>query len=200
VPRAGLVRAIRVTTAIDLEQTPSQRDHGLRNAWVAAAFAVVVGALYGAQAWLFDRHTPYLSRDLIVFALTAFVLTPLVVAVYLSLYELTAELLRKLRDDHLIDPTAILAIDRDGGPMDVNAVAGNLQRALNRAAVRMPMAALAIAYFAYTVGDTWATERSNLTSPATALLIVATLAAQASLVYLATVSVLRMQPEFGDQP
>jgi hypothetical protein len=52
-----------VTTAIDLEQTPSQRDYGLRNAWVAAAFAVVVGALYGAQAWLFDRHTSYLLRS-----------------------------------------------------------------------------------------------------------------------------------------
>jgi hypothetical protein len=169
---------LQVTRTIDLGR--EQEDHGLRNAWAAAISAVGVGALVGAVAWRFNGRTDHLVRYLIVAALVAFVLTPLTVSVYLSLYELTTRLLRSLRQDGVISAAAA------GERLDK--FARHTACRLNRWAVRAIAAVVATAYFAYGV----ISSRESMTSLLMGLLIFVGWAALAAILSLGVVTLIRM--------
>src|SRR4029453_17745259 len=108
--------------AVEGRLDPHLADHGLRNARAAIAAAIGFGALYGARVWQSSLDRPDRVRLLVVDALVAFVLTPLVVSVYLALPDLATRLLLQLRQDAVIDPAAA------GEPLDQ--VAHDLQQRL----------------------------------------------------------------------
>lgn len=169
---------------IDLDHEPA--DHGLRNARAAVVAAVGVGAIYGAREWQGSLHSPFLARFLIVDALVAFVLTPLVVSLYLALPELVAGLLRRLCTDAVIDPAA--------APRALHEFADDLARRLSRD--WMFTAFLTVVYFAYALRYAHATMTVSLGT----FIFVASLVAQAAIFYLAVVAVvwmLRTTQEIG---
>jgi hypothetical protein len=62
-----------------------------------------MGALGGATEWYSYRNESYFRVYLVVNALGAFVLTPLIVGVFLALPDLARRLLRRLREDGVVD-------------------------------------------------------------------------------------------------
>jgi hypothetical protein len=161
------------TAAIDLEREPA--DHGLRNARAAVAAAGGVGALYGAKEWQVNPQSPFLVRYLVADALVAFVLTPLIVSVYLALPELVTRLLQWLRRDAIIDPAAA------GKRLDQ--FAKDLRRQLGR--VWKVTALLTALYLAYALREAHVTVILSLAT----LVVVVSLIAQAALFYLGVVAV-----------
>lgn len=168
---------------IDLEREPA--DHGLRNARAAVVAAAGVGALYGAKQWQVNRGSPFLVRYLVADALVAFVLTPLVVSVYLALPELVTRLLQWLRRDGVIDPAAA------GKRLDE--FAESLAEQLNR--VRKFAALLTVLYLAYVLHDAHLYTLHHLhvtltlTVSLATLFVVVSLVAQAAIFYLGLVAV-----------
>lgn len=150
---------IWVTTAdIHAEREPTL--HGLRIAWTATASAVAFGALLGGGEWQF-AHSPFFTRYLTVDALIAFVLTPLVVSLYLTLPKLATRLFWRLKRDKVIDPAAAKRFAKD------------LRQQFER--VYRLVAAPAALYFVSAVYF----GREKLTSPLMTLLVVAALVLQA---------------------
>jgi hypothetical protein len=105
---------------------------------------------------------------------------PLTISVYLSLYELTTRLLRSLRQDEVISRAAA------GERLDE--FARNTTGWLNHRTVGAFAAVVATAYFAYGV----ISERESMTSLLTKLLIFASSAVLAAILYLAVVMLIRM--------
>jgi uncharacterized membrane protein len=163
-----------VTQPVDLRQR--EEDHGLRNTLIAVASAIFVGALSGATEWYSYRGESYFGSYLLVDALSAFVLTPLIVGVYLALPDLTSRLLRRLREDRIID--AIPNRERE---------AVSELRWFNHRMLVLAAAALAGPYFALAL----VIEDKDL-GPPIGILVVMALALRAALVYLAVVAVLRL--------
>jgi hypothetical protein len=151
-------------------------DHGLRNARAAVAAAIGFGALYGVRVWQSGLDRPARVRLLVVDALIAFVLTPLVVSVYLALPELATRLLLRLRQDAVIDPAVA------GGPLDE--FAHDLEERLR--GVLKPVAVLAALYGAYALYEASRLPRG---SSLETLLIVASLLALTVIFYLMVVVV-----------
>jgi hypothetical protein len=160
---------------IDLHQ--QERDGGIRNAWIAVASAVGVGALNGGQVWYVYRNDPKLGLYVAVAALVAFVLTPLIVGVFLALPDLARRLLRRLREDEVIQVRS----DRD-----LDAVAPELGW-FNHKRLVVLAAGLAGVYFVWALAN----EQKDLSIPIRAA-VVLSLVVQAVLVYLAVVATCRL--------
>jgi hypothetical protein len=175
-PRAGGQRPLAWATTVEVRLDRDLADHGLRNARAAIAAAIGFGALYGARVWQSSLDRPDRVRLLVVDALVAFVLTPLVVSVYLALPDLATRLLLQLRQDAVIDPAAA------GRPLDQ--FAHDLQQRLRE--VFKPAAFLAALYFAYAL---WDASRLPRGSWLEALLVVASLPALTVIFYLTVVVV-----------
>ncbi len=165
------------TRSVDLYQP--EADHGLRNAWVAAAAAAGVAALGGVQVWNFHGRQSQsgLVSYVVVRALVALVLTPLIVSVYLALPDLARRLLRRLREDHVIQVRSDEQLD---------AAAPELGW-LNHNRLVLPAAVLAVAYLAYEL----ATDQRDL-APPIGVVVVGSLVAQAVLLYLAVVTTVHL--------
>jgi hypothetical protein len=161
------------TVEVSLGRNPA--SHGLRNARAAAAAATGLGLLYGAKDWQSSLDPGVRVRYLVAHGLVAFMLTPLVVSVYLALPDLATRLLLRLRQDAVIDSASA------GMPLDE--FAHDLQRQLRR--VPKPAAFLTALYFPYLL---YVEHLRWGFSPAT-LLAVAALLAQAAVFYLAVVAV-----------
>jgi hypothetical protein len=165
---------------IDLDHEPV--DNGRRHAQIAGLSAAVSGMLFGAEAWLIDTQTPaqdrYLPRLLVVNAVAAMVLTPMIVAVVLALPDLTTRLLRRLRTDKVIGRAA------RGKRLDT--FARVLEGQLNRAP-RLP-AVLTAVYFPYVVVE----NRAQLSSAPLALLVIAVAIMQAALFFLGWTAMLQL--------
>jgi hypothetical protein len=181
--RADWASRLQVTRTIDLHQ--EQDDHGLRNARVATISAIAVGALVGASEWLVEGQTAYPRRDLIAGALGASVLTPLIVGIYLSLYELTIRLLRSLRQDGVISsPDAGKRLDE---------FARSTTGRLNHWAVCAFSAAVATAYLVYRVITYLRlADREGTALLLTKILIVTSSVVLAAVVYLGFVALIRL--------
>lgn len=175
-PGVGGHRPLAWATTVEVRLDRDLADHGPRNARAAAAAAIGFGALYGARVWQSSLASPIRVRLLVVDALVAFVLTPLVVSVYLALPDLATRLLLQLRHDAVIDPAAA------GRPLDQ--FAHDLQERLRR--VFKPVAFLAVLYFAYGL---WDASRLPRGSWLEALLVVASLPALTVIFYLTVVVV-----------
>jgi hypothetical protein len=162
-----------VTQPIDLRRR--EEDHGLRNALIAVACAIVMGALGGATGYSY-RNESYFRAYLLVNALGAFVLTPLIVCVFLALPDLARRLLRRLREDGVVDvkPNPELEVVPELGWF-------------NHRALVLAAAAIAGLYFALAL----VVENTDPASPF-GILVVTTLALRAALVYLAVVAVLHL--------
>jgi hypothetical protein len=172
---------------IDLGHEPT--DHGVRNAGIAGLSAMTIGMLFGAEALLIETQMPALEPDLprllIVDAIAALVLTPLIVWVYLALPDLTTRLLRRLRSDRIIG--------RAAGGGRLTAFAGDLQHRLNR--VPGPTAAMTAIYFAYVLikdpAELGMTPAELGTAPMT-LLIIPVAAAKAALFFLGWTAIIQL--------
>jgi hypothetical protein len=162
-----------LTQPLDLRRR--DEDHGLRNTVIAVASAITLGALSGAPEWYFHRNESFLGDYLVVDALAAFVLTPLILAVFLALPDLTARLLWRLRDDGVI---TVANRELEAVPEF---------RWYNHRALVLASSFLATLYFAFSL----AIEDKDLAAPI-GILVVITLAARAILVYVAAVTVWRL--------
>src|SRR6266496_6665191 len=165
----------RVSKPVDLREP--EQDHGLRNAKIALGSAMGLGALYGVQVWRLDLHQPYVPSYVAVDAAVAFVLTPMIVSVYLSIADLMRRLLGRLVADGVIRP---LSCD------ELYAAAPELEW-LNHKRLVLPAAILAGLYFPYVLLD----SHRHLASP-TGRLVVAITSCQAVLLYLAVVAVFHL--------
>jgi hypothetical protein len=165
------------TQPVDLN--PPEADHGIRNAWIAATAAVAVGMLGGVQVWYFHGKEPQsqVVSYAVVHALVALVLTPLIVGVHLALPDLARRLLRRLRED------GVIQVRSDN---ELDAAAPELGW-LNHKRLVLPAAVLAVAYLAYEL----ATDQRDLALPVGAV-VVGSLVAQAVLVYLAVVTTVHL--------
>jgi len=165
---------------IDLDHEPARQS--VRNARIAGLWALVIGMLFGAEALLVDARTdvlkPYLSRVLIVNVVAAFVLTPMIVWVYLALPELTTRLLRQLRNDKVIG--------RSAAGSRLNEAAKELEAQFNR--VLGQAAVLTVVYLVYALID----DRPKLRLAPVALLIVASSAAQGALFFLGWTTIIQL--------
>jgi hypothetical protein len=163
-----------VTQPIDLRRR--EEDHGLRNALIAVACAIVMGALGGATEWYSYRSESYFGAYLLVNVLGAFVLTPLIVGVFLALPDLARRLLRRLREDGVVDvkPNPELEVVPELGWF-------------NHRALVLAAAAISGLYVALAL----VVEDTDLVSPI-GILVVTTLALRAALVYLAIITVLHL--------
>jgi len=130
-----------VSKPVDLREP--EQDHGLRNAKIALGSAMGLGALYGVQVWRLDLHQPYVPSYVAVDAAVAFVLTPMIVSVYLSIADLMRRLLGRLVADGVIRP---LSCD------ELYAAAPELEW-LNHKRLVLPAAILAGLYFPYVLLD-----------------------------------------------
>jgi hypothetical protein len=181
---AEWARLFQATRTIDLHQ--EQDDHGLRNARVATISAIAVGALVGASEWLVYGQTVSHRYQFMAGPIGAFMLTPLIISVYLSLCELTIRLLRSLRQDGVISwPAAGKRLDD---------FARSTSARLNRPAVCAFSAVVAITYFAYRVKAYWVIpEREDtMTLLLTKILIVTSSVVLAAVVYLGFVALIRL--------
>lgn len=160
-----------LTQPLDLRRR--EEDHGSRNAVIAVASAIALGALSGASEWYFYRNGSFLGSRLLVDALAAFVLTPLILAVFLALPDLTERLLWRLRDDGVIAVADPELLPEFGW--------------YNHRAVVLAPSLLATVYFVFAL----AIEEKDLSAPI-GILVVMTVAARAILVYLAAVTVARL--------
>lgn len=156
---------------VDLHQ--QERDCGIRNTWIAVASAVGVGVLNGGQVWYFHRNDPKLGSYVAVAALVAFVLAPLIVCVYLALPDLARRLLRRLREDKVIQVRS---------DKDLDAAAPELGW-FNHKRLVVPAAWLAAVYFLWALAN----EKKDLYVPI-GVVVVISLVVQAVLVYLAVVA------------
>jgi hypothetical protein len=165
------------TRSIDLHQ--QEEDHGIRNTWIAAASAVGVGTLNGVQVWYFEgkESQSLLVSYVVVHALVALVLTPLIVSVYLALPDLARRLLRRLREDDVIEVRSEKELD---------AVAPELGW-LNHKRLVLSAAALAGLYLVYEL----LTDLRDLDFPM-GILVIGSLIVQAVLVYLAVVATVHL--------
>jgi hypothetical protein len=164
----------RVTQPLDVRR--HEEDHGLRNAVIAVASAVCLGALSGATEWSLSRNESYFGAYLLVDALGALVLTPLVVGVFLALPDLTRRLLWRLREDRVIGATS--GRELEAAPEFCW---------FNHRMLVLAAGATAALYLAFEL----VFEHKDLTPP-TGILVVLTLAARATMVYLAVVTVVRL--------
>jgi hypothetical protein len=163
------------TRPVDLHQPDA--DHGCgRDPGVADA-VVGVGTLGGVQAWYFHGKESQLVSYVVVRALVALVLTPLIVGVHLALPDLARRLLRRLREDKVIPVRSDSKLD---------AVAPELGW-LNHGRLVVAAAVLAVTYLAYELR----TDQRDLDLPV-GILVVGSLVAQAVLVYLGVVTTVRL--------
>jgi hypothetical protein len=174
-PGAGGHRPLAWATTVEI-RLDRDADHGLRNARAAVAAAIGFGALYGARVWQSSLASPVRVRLLVVDALIALVLTPLVVSVYLALPDLATRLLLQLRQDAVIDPAAA------GRPLDE--FAQDLQGRLR--GVLKPVAVLAALHCAYALYEA---SRLPQGSSLETILVVASLLALTVIFYLTVVVV-----------
>lgn len=167
-----------VTGTIDLDQKPPH--HGLLNAGIAVAAAIVVGFVLGLQDWQVVRDKPEFGRYLLVDAVAAFVLTPLFVSAQLGLREIATLLLRRLIRHEVIRPAANgERPSQFGSEMD--------RRLDQRWVVRCTALATA-GYLTYEVLD----ALNEMTSPLTTLLIAITLVVQVALFYLGVLTIFQI--------
>jgi hypothetical protein len=160
---------------IDLHE--QERDCGIRNAWTAVASAVGIGVLTGSQVWYFYGNDPKLGFHVAVAALVAFVLTPLIVGVYLALPDLARRLLWRLREDKVIQVRS---------DKDLDAAAPELGW-FNHTRLVVPAAGLAGVYFVWALAN----EKKDLYIPIGPVVVIS-LVVQAVLVYLALVATCRL--------
>lgn len=165
------------TRPIDLHQ--QEEDHGIRNTWIAAASAVGVGTLNGVQVWSFQgkEAQSQLVSYVVLHALVALLLTPLIVSIYLALPDLARRLLRRLREDKVVEVRSAKELD---------AAAPELGW-FNHKGLVLPSAALAALYLIYEL----LTDKRDLGFPM-GVLVVGSLAVQAVLLYLAVVATVRL--------
>lgn len=154
---------------IDLDDDPL--DHGVFNAWVAFAAAVVVGSVLGLQDWQSVGDKPEFGRYLIVDAVAAFVLTPLFVSVQLGLRKMVTRLLRRLIRHEVVRPANGERPSQFGPEMN-----GRLDQ---RWLVMSTMLATAV-YLISQLLD----ALNEMTSPVTTVLIAIALVVQVGLFYL----------------
>jgi hypothetical protein len=164
-----------VTRSIDLHE--QERDCGMRNTWIAVAAAVGVGILNGGQVWFYRNESTFGSR-VAVHALVALVLTPLVVGVYLALPDLARRLLRRLRDD------GVIQVHSDA---ELDAAAPELGWFNHRWLV-LPAAALAGLYLVYV--SVLAAEQKSAQPPMSVVAVA--LVVQAVLMFVAVVAIGRL--------
>jgi hypothetical protein len=165
--------------SVDWEPHP----FGARYAWIALASAVLLGVLYGAEAWRLDRHAQAFVPLTIVHAVAALVITPLVVGVHLWLPDLTGRLLWRLQDNKVIPSTAWGKV-KDRTARAFHLVGHNPTVGL--------VAAGAASYFAYLVLSEVRGGHSRMTSVSSTALLVVTLAAQAVLFYVGVTVVVHL--------
>jgi hypothetical protein len=177
-----------VTVHIDLTDEPT--SHGRRNISVILFSGLIFGLLNVAKLRFVDWHTTATTdsvrmRVVIVQAISALVLTPLVVGVFLALPYLVTRLLRRLREDEIVAPRHA---DRS-----LDTIAKDVQRRLNRirTLVLIPM----VLYLAYLPVDAFVKHSSwqelrllDLQQlslrPLPTVLLVVTLVAQAIVFYV----------------
>jgi hypothetical protein len=162
----------RATRSIDLHK--HERDHGIRNAWIAVAAAFGVGALDGVKLWYLHGSEPQsrLLSSALVHGLVALVLTPLIVGVHLALPDLARRMLWRLRDDEVVEVRSEATLDE----------AAPWLGWFNHRRLVLASAALAAVYFGFLL----VTERDALEFPM-GILVVVPLLVQAALLYLAVV-------------
>jgi hypothetical protein len=182
-PDDSVRRAIRmrnaltlVTEQIDLHER--DQDRGMRNAWVAVVFAVSFGGLQAAEAWYLPGTRQYLSSVVVVDVVGAFVLTPLVVALFLALPDVARRLLRRLREDGVVEVASA---------KDLDAVAPGLGW-LNHRRLVVPAAVLAGLYLPYTLVN----GRKDVDDFLGGVLVFVTAAFQTVLVFIGVVAVFRL--------
>jgi hypothetical protein len=160
------------------EERPSPIRHPVRDTWITIASALVVVSALVVQDWQAERHEPYYDQLLVMDAVAGLVLTPLLVASFLSLRSCTAWLLWQLDRNKVIDPAL------DGTNLD--RFAWKLDRRLDR--LPRPTAIATSLYLAYTLVD----GLDDLDGPVATLLFATGLAAQAVLFFLGVLTVLQI--------
>lgn len=153
--------------------------------WIAVAAAVVVGLVLSVQDWQAVRDDPAFKgvrddptfhRHLIVDAITAFVLTPLAVTIFLTLRGRTRGLLIRLRRDRVIRTRS--------GNKTLKEFAHCLDDRLNR---KWPLAA--VTTVSYVVLHAAAQALNARAGPLTTQLTLIALVVQAALLYVGVLAV-----------
>jgi hypothetical protein len=162
-------------------------DHGLRNAKIALVASAIFGTVQTAQLFYLDNTSEYLAKLILVDALVAFALVPLVVSLYLALPDLCSRLLQRLRTDGIIavDTKHLCDVAHEFQLMPSRSSLST--RRWSRPQLVIPIAIPVCVYFFYTV----------LTGPGRddilgKVLLVVTVAAQTVLVYLGLVAIIRL--------
>jgi hypothetical protein len=163
---------------VDLNQDPP--DHGVFNAWVAFAAAIVVGSVLSLQDWQAVRDKPEFGRYLFVDAIAAFVLTPLFVSVQLGLREIVTRLLRRLIRHEVIRPAANGERPSQFGP--------EMDGRLDQRWVVMSTRLATAVYLTYQLLD----ALNEMTSLLTTLLIATALVVQVGLFYLGVLTIFQI--------
>jgi hypothetical protein len=163
---------------VDLDHDPP--DHGVFNAWVTFAAAVVVGSVLGLQDWQAVRDKPEFGRYLLLDAVAALVLTPLFVSVHLGLREIVTRNLRRLIRHEVIRPGANGERPSQFGP--------EMNDRLDQRWVVISTTLATAMYLTYELLD----ALNEMTSPLTTLVITTALVVQVGLFYLGVLTIFQI--------
>jgi hypothetical protein len=169
---------VSVTRDLPSSERRSPVHHPVRDTWITVASALLVLSVLGVQDWQAVRHERYFHQYLVVDAVAGLVLTPLLVATFLTLRSCTAWLLAQLHRNQVIDPAL------DGA--DLERFAGRLDRRLDRLA--RPTAIATVLYLGYTLADGLDELHGWVAAPPFA----AALAVQGTLFFLGVLTVLQI--------